>query len=76
MDMGKSIALAGIIQSVGNQKIVMPDGFWNEWNRVCQRYRKYEWVKNYGPGVNKLVPVKRGQKANRKRKSCENREEE
>lgn len=63
MDMGKLMVMAGIAQSVGNQNMVMPDGFWDEWNRVCQRFRKYQWVKEYGPGVYKLAPMKGGRNA-------------
>lgn len=55
-----AILMAGIAEPRGIQKVFMPDGFWDEWNRVCQRYQEYEWVKKYGPGVYRLVSMEGG----------------
>lgn len=55
-----SITMAGEYASVKTNKLNIPAGFCNDWNRECRRYQRYIWVKEPGPGVYKLVPVNEG----------------
>ena len=49
--------VSGTVPDRKDRKVLLPDLFWVEWNRVCQRYQRYEWVKKDGPGVHKLRQV-------------------